>query len=308
MTVKQSTRTVNYLTSGLCGVLGATLCVAPEFFWGPTDGVMPFTFATTTACQNGHFDPATLWALRASGALVLGFFLLAPLCMSLETFHSKSVLRYKLVFYTWHVVYFSYYGWVVTDPMLVRSFFQAMALVKTTLSIWLTLAIRHDKSLPEGPVTTCRPNHATILFWVSVPFLLPWALIFMLAPNQISPAGRLPFFVHDEQQRQQQQQQHEFNALQTCAIVLQGVHLMACLIWMYDCVKHATRIGVKFAMPPLLYTWSLICTLRDQTGYVDRPKYMALLAVHMGYVAFFVKTVVTPEDGKAGQTNTKKSS
>jgi hypothetical protein len=285
MKVKTSTRFLNYLTSAICGVLGWTLYVAPDFFWGPMDGIMAFKFARALAPvpSTHHFDAATRCGLQGVGGFMLAFFVLTPLCDPLQnTFHTKAVLRTKLIFYAWHVVFFWYYGWIAkSNYLLIRPFFRGMALLKAGLTLWLALALRYDSSLPTGPIATST-EAAKRLLGVTGPYLLPWAALFLVAPNELSPMGRLSMYSGDA----------PFNDLQTCIFAFEGIHLVACVQWMMvNGVQHGTHLNWSHILPPLLYTWSFICGLVDKTGYVDRPKYWALLAVHLVYLVFFTETI-----------------
>ena len=243
--------------------------------------------------DSNHFDITTLCGLRGSGAIVLGFFLVVPLLMQRGMFHTKAVLRYKLIFYVLEFLYFAYYGWWVNDPMLVQSFFQGFAFLKASLAVWLFQASRH-KSVPEAPQST-QPQNAKLLFYGSTAYILPWALFFVLAPMEFSPAGRLPFFADELEDSEPR----GFDALQECAFALEGVHMIGCLAWMYDCIKHNTHIDVKFVIPPALYLWPMVSVLlhSEDVGFTaDRPKYLAVMFAHVSYLAFFLRAIIPEKD------------
>lgn len=288
MTVKAPIRFLNYLTTAICGFLGWTLLTDPDYFWGPVDGVMPYKFARPLlpAPATLHLDAATKCHLQGVGALMLAYFVLTPLCQPRTTYHTKATLRLKLIFYAWHTAFFVQYGWMVApDPLLVQAFFRGMAVLTGSLTLALVGALR-DASVPSGPTATTTAPAKRLVSLLVAPYVLPWALLFLWAPQQLSPAGRLPFFVASPSS--------SFDALQQCAFALDGIHLLATFQWHVDTVWHATPLAWYHVWPALLYTWPLVNAVRDPTGYVDRSKYRVLLGLHLAFVVLVWQTLTVP--------------
>lgn len=160
-------------------------------------------------------------------------------------------------------------------------FSAGMALVKGSFAFLLFRAI-HSDTLLEAPKSK-NPKHSRDLLYASALWTLPWVLAFVFAPNEMSPAGRFPFFYEEENKG--------FDALQEFASSFEGVHLIASVGMVYNWVKNQTRVGRFAVVSPILYSWVFISALRDKTGYVDIQKHVAVLLLHLVYVVFYVQTV-----------------
>ena len=271
---------INTFSGLLTGIVGFSFLLFPSYFWNPQDGVSPFKFIKPGTYESNELDAATSCGLRGSGAIMVGFALF-PLLAGRKQAETKSYLRLKTFHYAMHALILAHTAWM-GFPDLVRGFFVFFALLKGYFSVSLALALR-GCPFPEAPKSK-NMNNTMIAAAVSLVYIVPFALIMIFAPWQLSPVGRLPHFI-DKTVEGVATAEQGFDDVQTFAMRFEGVNLLACCFMMLD---YAVR---KLQLTPLnflgadLYFIAFGANLFDQTGYVDKTQFRILLFVHVVYVA-----------------------
>lgn len=277
---KRNNQILFQLSASLMGILGFTLFVDPDFFWNPVDGVMPFKFTRDTFLESNHLDESTKFSLRGSGSFMFTACFLAPLFASKAMMESKAALRHLSIRFAAHACCFAYATWDA-NPQLVTPFFAIMTLVKAIPALWLWRA-SHDDKLPDAPKSQ-EPRLSKQLFYVTLVWVLPWALVLCFRPDEFAPKGRLPLVHHSEFT--------QFDGLQKFAHCFLGTHYLAALVIEYDKMVNHIQLGWDSVVSLAANAWAFVPALCDTTGYIDIPKYTAVLVLHLVFTLFVTHLV-----------------